>query len=104
MLRIQVVLSGFRRVQCVNSALGKLRHCNNNCVNLNNMTHTQTHHARVLGSSIQHNVHVSRNGPNHDNPINVQSNKWDLQTTIYTNIQGALAIKIVEIKVIKDNY
>ena len=35
---IQVVLSGFRRVQCVNTTVDKVRHCNDNCVNLNNMT------------------------------------------------------------------
>ena len=98
---IQVVLSGFRRVQCVNPTVGKVRHCNDNCVNLNNMTHTQARHTRALGSNIQHDVHVSRNGANHNNLINVQSNKWDLPTIINTNIRGALASKIDEIKVSK---
>ena len=86
---IQVVLSGFRRVLCVNSTVGKLRHCNDNYVNLNNMSHTQTRHTRALGSNMQHDVHVSRNGANHNNLINVQSNKWDLPTIINTNIRGA---------------
>ena len=53
---------------------------------------------------MQHDVHVSRNGANYNNLINVQSNKWDLPTIINTNIRGALASKIDEIKVIKDNY
>ena len=53
---------------------------------------------------MQHDVHVSRNGANYNNLINVHSNKWDLPTIINTNIRGALASKIVEIKVIKDNY
>ena len=101
---IQVVLSGFRRVQCVNTTVGKVRHCNDNCVNLNNMTYTQARHTRALGSNMQHDVNVSRNGANHNNLINVQSNKWDLPTIINTNIRGALANKIDEIKVIKDNY
>ena len=101
---IQVVLSGFRRVQCVNTTVGKVRHCNDNCVNLNNMTHTQARHTRALGSNMRRDVNVSRNGANHNNLINVQSNKWDLPTIINTNIRGALASKIDEIKVIKDNY
>ena len=101
---IQVVLFGFRRVLCVNTTVDKVRHCNDNCVNLNNMTHTQTRHTRALGSNMQHNVHVSRNGANYNNLINVHSNKWDLPTIINTNIRGALASKIDEIKVIKDNY
>ena len=65
-----------------------------NCVNLNNMTHTQTRPTRALGSNIQHDVQVSRNGANHNNLINVQSNKWDLPTIININIRGALASKI----------
>ena len=101
---IHVVLSGFRRVQYVNTTVDKVRHCNDNCVNLNNMTHTQVRHTRTLGSNMQHDVHVSRNGANYNNLINVQSNKWDLPTIINTNIQGALASKIDEIKVVKDNY
>ena len=91
---IQVVLCGFRRVQCVHTTVDKLRHCNDNCVNLNNMTHTQARHARPLGSNMQRNVHVSRNGANYNNLIKVQSNKWDLPTIINTNIRGALASKI----------
>ena len=101
---IQVVLSGFRRVQCVNTTVDKVRHCNDNCINLNNMTHTQARHTRALWSNMQHDVHISRNRANYNNLIKVHSNKWDLPTTISTNIRGALASKIDEIKVIKDNY
>ena len=91
---IQVVLSGFRRVHCVNTTVDKVIHCNDNCVNLNNMTHTQARHTRALESNMQHDVHVSRNGANYNNLINVQSNKWDLPTIINTNIRDALASKI----------
>ena len=87
---IRVVSSGFRRIQCVNSTLG-----NNNGVNLNNTS---------PGNNIQRNVHVSRNEANHNNLINVQSNKCALPTIINTNFRGALACKVDEIKIIKDNY
>ena len=43
----QVVLSGFRRVQCVNSTVGKVRHFNNNTINRDNMTHTEAPHTRT---------------------------------------------------------
>jgi len=33
----------------------------------------------------------------------VQTNKWDLPTTVNTNVRGALAGKLNEIKVIKEN-
>ena len=88
--------------RCLCDAQGSA--CNGNCANRNNMTHTQARHTRALRINMQHDVHVSRNGANYNNLINVQSNKWDLPTVINTNIRGALASKIDEIKVIKDNY